>query len=69
MRAGCLTLIALCLMTFSFLWPFLTVLWVGLQCVIVILPDHPNLLFQLWINNILKIKYTKIVLAVVNYRK
>ena len=27
------------------MWPFLTVHWVGLQCVIVVFPDHTNLLF------------------------
>ena len=32
-------------MTVSFLWLFLTVPWVGRQCVIAVLPDHTNLLF------------------------
>ena len=32
-------------MTVSVLWPFLMVLRVGLQCVIVVLPDHTQLLF------------------------
>ena len=27
------------------LWLFLTVPWVGLQCVIVVFPDHTQLLF------------------------
>ena len=27
------------------LWVFLTVPWVGLQCVIVVFPDHTHLLF------------------------
>ena len=29
------------------LWDFLTVLWVGLQCVIMVFPDHTHLLFSL----------------------
>ena len=32
-------------MTVSVLWLFLTVPWVGLQCVIVAFPDHTHLLF------------------------
>ena len=35
-----------CLVTFGALWLFLTVLWVGLQCVIVVFPDHTHLLFS-----------------------
>ena len=35
-----------CLVTDSFLWPSLTVPWVGLQCVILVFPDHTHLL--LW---------------------
>ena len=44
-------LVALLLLSFQFLvtvnimWLFLTVPWVGLQCVIVVLPDHTHLLF------------------------
>ena len=34
-----------CLVTVSVLWFFLAVLWVGLQCVIEVYPDHTNLLF------------------------
>ena len=34
-----------CLVTLNVLRLFLTVLWVGLQCVIVIFPDHTHLLF------------------------
>ena len=34
-----------CLVTVNVLWLFLTVLWVGLQCVIVVFPDHNPLLF------------------------
>ena len=29
-------------MTVSGLWLFLTLLWVGLQCVIVVFPDHAH---------------------------
>ena len=32
-------------MTVSVLWLFLMVPWVGLQCVIVVFPDHTHLLF------------------------
>ena len=34
-----------CLVTVYVLWLFLTVPWVGLQCVIVVFPDHTYLLF------------------------
>ena len=36
-----------CLVTVNVLWRFLTVPWVGLQCVIVVFPDHTHLLFFL----------------------
>ena len=29
-----------CIVTINVLWLFVTVLWVGLQCVIVVFPDH-----------------------------
>ena len=35
-----------CLVTVNVLWLFLTVPWVGLQCVIVIFPDHIHLPFE-----------------------
>ena len=34
-----------CLVTVNVLWLFLTVPWVGLQCVIVVFPDHTHLPF------------------------
>ena len=34
-----------CIVTISVLWLFLTVPWVGLQCVIVVFPDQTHLLF------------------------
>ena len=34
-----------CIATINVLWLFLTVPWVGLQCVIVVYPDHTHLLF------------------------
>ena len=34
-----------CIVTINVLWLFLTVLWVGLQCVVVF-PDHTHLLFD-----------------------
>ena len=35
-----------CSVTTNVLWLFLMVPWVGLQCVIVVFPDHTHLLFQ-----------------------
>ena len=35
-----------CLLTVSVLWLFLTVPWVGMQCVIVAFPDHTHILFK-----------------------
>ena len=44
-RVDCFAFIVFCsLVTVNFLWLFLTVLWVGLQCVIVVFPDHAHLL-------------------------
>ena len=34
-----------CLVTVNVLWLFLVVPWVGLQCVIVVFPDHTHSLF------------------------
>ena len=34
-----------CIVTKNVLWLFLKVLWVGLQCVIVVFPYHTHLLF------------------------
>ena len=36
-----------CIVTINVLWLFFTVPWVGLQCVIVVFPDHTHLLFEL----------------------
>ena len=36
----------ICIVTINVLWLFLTVLCVGLQCVIVVFHDHSNLLFS-----------------------
>ena len=35
----------LCIVTINVMWLFLTVPWVGLQCVTVVFPDHTHLLF------------------------
>ena len=45
-EAGCFTLFVflVCLVIVIVLWLLLAVPWVGLQCVIVIFPDHTNLL-------------------------
>ena len=34
------------LVTVNVLWLFLAMPWFGLQCVIVVFPDHTNLLFN-----------------------
>ena len=34
-----------CIVTINVMWLFLAVPWVGLQCVIVVFPDHTHLLF------------------------
>ena len=36
-----------CIVTITILWLFLTVPWVGLQCVIVVIPGHTRLFFGL----------------------
>ena len=36
-----------CIVTINVQWFFLPVPWVGLQCVIVVFPDHTQLLFFL----------------------
>ena len=36
-----------CLVTVNVVWLFLTMLWVGLQFVSVVFPDHTHLLFYL----------------------
>ena len=36
-----------CIVTINVLWLFLTVPWVGLQCVILVFPDHIHLCFAL----------------------
>ena len=35
-----------CSVTINGLWLFVTVPWAGLQCVILVFPDHTHLLFQ-----------------------
>ena len=42
-RAACFALIVLLMPFDCVLWFFLTVPWVGLQCVIVVFPDHTHL--------------------------
>ena len=42
---------SLCLVTVSVLWLFLKVPWVGLQCVIVVFPDHTHLLLSVAAEN------------------
>ena len=35
-----------CIVTINVLWLFLAVRWAGLQCVIVVIPDHTHLIFD-----------------------
>ena len=45
-RSGCFTLMSSrCLVIVSGLWVFITEQWFGLQCVILVFPDHTHLLF------------------------
>ena len=37
-----------CIVTINGMWLFLTVPLVGLQCVIVVFPDHTHLLFDMY---------------------
>ena len=47
-KLGALLLLSCrCIVTITVLWLFPTVPWVGLQYVIVVLPDHTHLLFTL----------------------
>ena len=47
-RPGCFALLSSwCLVSVNVLWPFLTVQWVGLQCVIAVFPDPTLLLFAM----------------------
>ena len=46
-----------CIVTINVLWLFLTVPWVGLQCVIVVFPDHTHLLFKV---SLMRLKWLKL---------
>ena len=48
-----------CLITVDILWLFLLVPWVGMQCVIVVFPDHTNLL---------SLKPGKVQTSLISYR-
>ena len=46
-KAGCFAIIVLQMIWYyNVLWLFLTVPWVGLQCAIVVFPDHTHFLFK-----------------------
>ena len=45
-RVALLLLSNKCFVTINVLWPFLTVPWFGLQCMIVLFPDYTHLLFE-----------------------
>ena len=54
--AALLLLSYICTVTINVLWLFLTVPWVGLQCVILVFLDHTHLLFNgNWSDEIYKI--------------
>ena len=40
-----------CLVTVNILWLFLMVSWAGLQCVIVVFPDHTDFLLKCWVRD------------------
>ena len=40
-----------CLVTVNVLWLFLMVPWAGLQCVIVVYPDHTYFLLKCWVRD------------------
>ena len=40
-----------CIITVNAMWLFLTMSWVGLQCAIVVFPNHTHLLFYLFYNS------------------
>ena len=42
-----------CIVTTNVLWLFLTVPWVGLQCVIVVFPDHTHLHFIVMLSSLI----------------
>ena len=44
-RVALLLLSYSCIVTINVLWLFLTVPWVGLQYVVMVIPDHTHLLF------------------------
>ena len=41
-----LLLLSYCIVTVIVLWLFLALPWVGLQCVVVVFPEHTHLLFK-----------------------
>ena len=43
-KLALLLLSYICIVTVGVMWTFLTVPWFGLQCVVVIFPDHTHLL-------------------------
>ena len=45
-KAGLRLLSYRCIVAVNVLWLFLTVPWVGLQCVIMVIPDHTHLIFD-----------------------
>ena len=66
-----------CLVVVNILWLFLTVLWVGLQCVIVVFPDHTHLLFvvnykrkyvhEVLVNRLVKLAQEKSVIRSIDH--
>ena len=48
--AALLVLSYRCIVTIKIMWLFLTVPWVGLQCVIVVFPDYTYLRFGIYLH-------------------
>ena len=45
------------IVTLNVLWLFFTLPWVGLQCVIVVFPDHTHLLFLVSLSQFIRVNY------------
>ena len=56
-RIALLLLSYRCIVTINVLWLFLTMSWVGLQCVIVVFPDLTHLLFVVRVKKVCDLRY------------
>ena len=70
-KLGALLLLSYrCVVTINVMWLFLAVLWVGLQCVIVVFPDHTHILLflQRTISSYMYVGRTMILIRTKKYR-